>query len=119
MNRVLQMVDPTDSGVHESNFRKTIRDGEERLLLALLENAIEDFQKYINAQDKRGKELFEAAEQWFFDSDNSSFFCFETVCEFLRLNPGYFRAGLLRWKAAHSNPSRRYANAVNAPFPPA
>ena len=120
MNRALQMVDPTDRGVHDSNFRKTIRDGEERLLLALLESATEDFQKYIHAQDKRGKELFDAAEEWFLATDDSSFLSFENVCEYLQLNPHYVRTGLMRWKAAHSNnATRRHANTVNAPLAPA
>jgi hypothetical protein len=120
MNRAIQMVDPTDRGVHDSNFRKTIRDGEERLLLALLESATEDFQKYIHAQDKRGKELFEAAEEWFLATDDSSFLSFENVCEYLQLNPHYVRTGLMRWKAAHVNhPTKRYTNTLNAQLPPA
>ena len=122
MNRAIQMVDPTDRGVHDSNFRKTIRDGEERLLLALLESATEDFQKFIHAQDKRGKELFEAAEEWFLATDDYSFLSFENVCEYLQLNSHYVRTGLMRWKAAHgNNPTKRYTNTntLNAPLAPA
>ena len=103
MNTALQMIDPMDSGVQESLSRKTIREGEERLLLALLESATEDFQKYIHAQDRRGKELFEAAEEWFLESDSPSFFSFENICECLQLHPGYMRQGFIHWKAEKLN----------------
>lgn len=115
MNTALQMIDPTDRGVHDSHFRKTIREGEERLLLALLENATEDYQKYLHAQDRRGKELFEAAEEWFLESDSPSLFSFENVCDYLQLNPCYMRTGLMRWKATHRNdPTGQHSNGLNA-----
>ena len=103
MNTALPMIEPTDSGVQQSLARKTIREGEEQLMLALLENATDDFQKYIHAQNRRGKELFEAAEEWFLETDSPSFFSFENICEYLQLNPCYIRKGLMRWKAAHCN----------------
>lgn len=120
MITALQMIEPTDSGVQESLSRKTIREGEERLLLALLESATEDFQKYIHAQDRRGKELFEAAEEWFLATDSPSFCSFENICEYLQLNPCYIRKGLMRWKAAHRNDrTGQYSNGLNAQVPPA
>ena len=45
-------------------------------MLALLENAIEDFQKYVRANDKAGKGLFTAPEEWFLATDNDSLFSF-------------------------------------------
>ncbi len=41
----LLMDDVTDFGAVESLNKKIIRDGEEALLLAMLEMAVEDFQK--------------------------------------------------------------------------
>lgn len=120
MNTALQMIEPTDSGVQESLSRKTIREGEERLMLALLENATKDFQKYIHAQDRRGKELFEAAEEWFLETDSPSFFSFENICDYLQLNPCYVRKGLMRWKAAHRNErTGQYSNGLNTQVPSA
>jgi hypothetical protein len=72
-------------------------------MLALLENAIEDFQKYVLANDKMGKELFQQAEKWLLAADNDSLFSFENVCEFLQINASYLRRGLMRWKAAQRN----------------
>lgn len=97
------IVEPTDSGILEDLQKQTIRDGEKRLMLAMLENATEDFQKYALATDRRGKELFEAAERWFLETDSPSFFSFETICDHLQLNPNYLRQGLMRWKEGNRN----------------
>ena len=58
------VVEPTDAGILETLSKKVIRDGEKRLMLAMLESVTEDFQKYALATDKKGKELFDAAEEF-------------------------------------------------------
>ena len=110
MNSALALIEPTDTGVVESLFKRSIREGEERLMLAVLENATEDFQKYVLATDKRGKELFEEAEAWILETDSPSFFSFENICEHLQLDPDYIRRGFMRWKASKQNgePKRDY-----------
>jgi hypothetical protein len=100
MNTALSIIEPTDGGILERLHKKSLRDGEERLLLAVLENATEDFQKYVLATNRRGIELFQAAEQWILETDNSSLFSFESICEHLQLDANYMRAGFVRWKAA-------------------
>jgi len=97
------IVDPTDNGILEGLNKKVIRDGEKKLMLAMLESATEDFQKYVLANDRRGKELFEAAEEWILETDSPSFFSFENICEYLELDPGYMRKGFMRWKEAKRN----------------
>ena len=119
-NTALQMFEPTDSALQESLSRKTIREGEERLMLALLENATEDFQKYIHAQDRRGKAFFDAAEEWFLETDSPAFFSFENICEYLQLDPCYVRKGMMRWKETHRNDrAGQCSDGLNAPVPPA
>ncbi len=103
MTIVWDIVEPTDNGILEDLNKKVIRDGEKRLMLAMLENATEDFQKYVLAGDRRGKELFEAAEEWILESDSPSFFSFENICEHLELDPAYMRKGFMRWKEAKRN----------------
>jgi hypothetical protein len=92
------LIDPTDDGLIEQLSRKSFREGEERLLYAMLENAIEDYQKYVSAMDKKGKELFQSAEAWFFETDSFSEFSFENLCDYLQLDASYLRKGLLHWK---------------------
>lgn len=102
MNRMkatlLSILEPTDDGIIQQLSRKSIREGEERLLYAMLECAIEDYQKYATATDRKGQELFQQAEEWFFETDSSSEFSFENLCDYLQLNPSYVRKGLLKWK---------------------
>jgi len=100
MNAALFAIEPTDAGILERLQRKSIRDAEERLMLAVLENATEDFQKYALATNRRGIELFQATEQWILETDDCSIFSFESICEHLQLDPDYMRAGFMRWKAA-------------------
>ncbi len=99
MKSKLGFFEPTDTSLAEHVFKRTLRDGEERLMLAVLESAVEDFQKYALAEDSRGKELFQQAEDWILETDSSSFFSFENVCAHLHLDPDYVRRGFMRWKA--------------------
>src|SRR5512135_2865642 len=99
-NMIWDIVEPTDSGMLEELSRRSLRDGEQRLMLALLESATEDFQKYVLANGKRSQELFQEAEDWILETGSPSFFSFENVCEHLHLDPTYIRKGLMRWKAA-------------------
>jgi len=91
--------DTTDFGAVENLTKKVIRDGEEALLLAMLQMATEDFQKYLFATDAQGKALFREAEEWILASDRRWFFSFHNVCRHLNLSPSYIRRGLMRWKA--------------------
>jgi hypothetical protein len=93
-------LDPADTEVIGKLFKKDIREGEEKLMLAVLENAVEYFQKYIFARNPSGKRLFQEAEEWFLEKDSESFFSFENICETLGLHPDYIRQGLLCWKEA-------------------
>ena len=101
MNINLAMIEPTDDEVLEYLAKKTIHHGEEALMLAMLKSATEDFHKYVKARNRKGKLLFNEAEEWLLEKDSDSFLCFESICEVLRLQPAYLRNGLLRWKEAH------------------
>jgi hypothetical protein len=70
------LVDPTNETILEGVYKKDIREGEERLMLAVLESAVEDFQKYVLARHARGKKLFQEAEEWLLDKDSDVLFSF-------------------------------------------
>ena len=93
-------LDPADIGLIESVYKKTLREGEERLMLAVLENAVEYFQKYVLARNPSGKQLFQEAEEWFLDKENEALYSFESICETLGLHPDHIRKGLMVWKEA-------------------
>jgi hypothetical protein len=93
-------LDPVDTGIIERLYKKQIREGEEALMLAVLDNAIECFQKYVLSRREREKRLFKEAEEWILEKDSDWFFSFENICETLQLYPDYIRQGLMCWKEA-------------------
>jgi hypothetical protein len=92
--------DPLDSEIIERLFKKNIREGEEKLALAVLESAVEDFQKHVRSKDGKKRKLFQEAEEWFLGRNSDQLFSFEYICAILGLAPAYIRRGLLSWKEA-------------------
>src|SRR5499426_1426057 len=88
-------LDAADLGLIESVYKKTLQEGEERLMLAVLESAVEDFQKYVLARNPRGKQLFQHAEEWFLDQDAEALYSFENICDTLGFHPDHIRKGLM------------------------
>ena len=70
---------------------KSIREGEERLMFAVLENAVECFQNNVFARRPSRKQLFKEAEEWFLDTENEALYSFENICETLGLHPDPIR----------------------------
>jgi hypothetical protein len=80
-------------------YRKRARlDPEKELMLAVLQDAVECFQKYVRAQDSKGKTRLRDVEDWIMREDSNELFSFESICELLDIAPSYLRRGLLRWK---------------------
>ncbi|SRR6266508_761845 len=82
----------------ENLRRKTVLEPEKSLMLAILEDAISSYQDNLRSQGKRGKKLFEEAEEWIAETGSAWIFSFESACEALGLNAAYVRRGLLQWK---------------------
>ena len=85
----------------ENIRRKTLLEPEKKLMLAILEDAVNCFQDNLSAQNGKGKKLFEEAEQWIVEFGGDWIFSFEHICEALGFNPEYVRQGLLQWKEKH------------------
>lgn len=82
----------------ETVERKLHLQAEKRLMLAILEDAIFCFQRYLGARRRKEQRLFEETETWIMESESDWIFSFESVCQSLKLDPGYVRRGLLDWK---------------------
>ena len=80
--------------------RKLHLEPEKKLMLAVLEDAIACYQKYLFARDAKGKALFQEAKEWVEETGGGNVFAFDSVCETLGLNPDYLRRGLVDWKKA-------------------
>jgi hypothetical protein len=78
--------------------RKTLLEPEKRLMLAILEDAINCFQDNLFSQRGKNKRLFDETEEWISSPGGDWIFSFDNVCESLGFNPEYARRGLLQWK---------------------
>ena len=101
---------PADPVAINEFFYNGIHGGEERLMLAVLEDAIECFQQHVLAQYVWEKKLFQEAEDWILERNSDWLFSFENICQALRLNPDYIRRGLLVWKEARRKSHSAKAN---------
>lgn len=82
----------------DSLCKKSIRVREERLMLAILEDSVQCFLKYLFARDAKGRYLFAGAEEWILEKNCDWIFSFENICETLGVSPSYLRGKLMRWK---------------------
>ena len=80
--------------------RRTDLTGERRLMVAVLEDALHCFQKYVDSEDPKHRQLFAEAEEWIQTDNPTWFFSFRNVCDTLDLDADYVREGLLKWRAA-------------------
>ena len=78
--------------------RRTEHDGERRLMIAVLEDAVDVYRKQAGARDARAQQLFREAEEWIEDTDRTWLFSFQNICDVLGLDADYLRGGLRRWK---------------------
>jgi hypothetical protein len=67
---------------------------EKSLCAAILEDAVQEYRKYSQADDANGKKQFREAEEWIMRGDNDWIFSFDNLCDFLGLDPEYIRRGL-------------------------
>lgn len=77
---------------------RRVKEGEHRLMVAILEDAVDVYRKQVVAKDTRKRHLFEDAEAWIENRDASWIFSFENICAVLDLDPSYIRRGLHEWK---------------------
>jgi hypothetical protein len=78
---------------------------EGRLMLAILQDAVECYQRHALARNPRNRAEFEEAKQWIASSDSDWVFSFENICNVLGIDPDYVRCGL----ANHAPKNRQRA----------
>jgi hypothetical protein len=86
--------------------RRSQLDGERRLMLAVLEDAVDMYRKHVAAPEGRNRELFLDAEAWIDDDDRTWVFAFLNLCDVLDLDGEYLRRGLHALKARAREPER-------------
>jgi hypothetical protein len=98
----------------EAMRKKHLLEGEKRLILSVLEDAVECFMKCIDASTSKAQRLFRDADEWIGLEDKQWVFSFDNVCDMLDINPDYMRRGLKQWKERKLENMRRLAEARTA-----
>ncbi|HXC50359.1 MAG TPA: hypothetical protein VN634_05690 [Candidatus Limnocylindrales bacterium] len=70
------------------------REPENRLMLAVLEEALVTFQRGLNSPVPERRKRFCEVDKWVSEKDSDWPFSFENICQTLRIDPDYIRAGL-------------------------
>jgi hypothetical protein len=87
---------------------------EQNLMLAVLQDAVMRFQKYLFAKTDEANLAFREAEDWILDDDEKWLFSYRNVCETLDIDFQRLRQVLMQWKRRqleeHSKRSRAQFN---------
>lgn len=95
-----------DGAFLDGVWRTKARSGEERLMLAVLEDAIDSFFKYFRATGEIGKQIFKETSAWIFETNSEWVFSFENVCDRLGISWSCLRQELSRGvRAQRARPS--------------
>ena len=78
--------------------RKGAHEPERRLAIAVLQDAVDCYQKHLRASDRKAQQLFADAQEWICSDDRTWPFSFENICDLLQINAAYLRRGLLSWR---------------------
>jgi len=70
---------------------------EQKLMLAVLESAVHDFQRYHLATRRRGKRIFHEAHEWLTSREETGIFSCVAICQAVGIDPDYLRQGLSAW----------------------
>jgi hypothetical protein len=90
--------------------------GERRLMLAVLEDAVDMYRKHCGTQG-RNRALFLDAEAWIDDDDRTWMFSFLNLCDVLDLDGEYLRRGLHALKARAGGTARPLQAFVDEELP--
>jgi hypothetical protein len=71
---------------------------EQRLLFAVLEDAVHCFQANLFARTVRRQQAFEEAEQWLLEPEMDATVTLEYVCDVFGFDAEYVRTGLRQWR---------------------
>ena len=96
-DRFVNLFEP-DTLLPTQYFAAFAREGglvrERRLMLAVLQDAVECYQKYALARDPRGTLLFDDARDWIESGEREWPFSYENICDVLGIEAAYVRSGL-------------------------
>jgi hypothetical protein len=95
--------------------RRTMLDGEKKLLFAVLEDAIRVYVLNVNARTASGRREFEEVCNWMNTRGNQDLFAFDSLCEVFGIAPDALRQQLALLSA--SDLPRRRVRSVGRRVP--
>jgi hypothetical protein len=81
-------------------------DGEKRLMIAILKDAVECLNKYRGARSNLGSSQYQNALQWVEDEGTEWLFSFNNICDLLGFDPDYLRKVLIKKEGRYASPVR-------------
>jgi hypothetical protein len=81
-------------------------EGEKRLMIAVLKDAVECLDKYRGSRNGAGRCQYQSAIEWVQDPDTDWLFSFTNICDLLGFDPEYLREMLLKRENKYVKPAR-------------
>lgn len=81
-------------------------EGEKRLMIAVLKDAVECLDKYRGSRSPLGQDQYLSAIEWVEDTDTEWLFSFTNICDLLGFDPEYMREVLLKRENRYIKPER-------------
>ena len=81
-------------------------EGEKRLMIAVLKDAVECLEKYRESRNSVGRSQYLSALEWVEDTSTDWLFSFTNICDLLGFDPEYLRAVLLKRENRYIKPER-------------
>jgi len=82
-------------------------EGEKRLMIAVLKDAVECLEKYRGSRSLTGRSNYENAIEWVMDNSTDWLFSFTNICDLLGFDPEYLRDVLLKREDRYIKPVRQ------------
>ena len=79
-------------------------EGEKRLMIAILKDAVECLEKYRGSRTSVGRCLYQGAIEWVEEDSTDWLFSFMNICDFLGFDPQYMRQVLLKRENRNNKP---------------
>jgi hypothetical protein len=89
-------------------------EGEKRLMIAILKDAVECLDKYRGARSSLGQTNYQNALEWVQDKSTDWLFSFTNICDFLGFDADYVREILLKRESKLAKPFRSKGFSLSA-----
>lgn len=86
---------------HRDRVRtESVDQPEVRLMLAVMEDAVATYQRFLTEPKKRNRRQFDEVRDWIHSEDTNWPYSFENICTALHFEPELVRQGLHEWETS-------------------